>query len=47
MTIAPQDFTQGTTKNRDDIQNVSSEFSVTNLGLHFTKKYSQDMKEKY
>lgn len=32
MTIFPQDFTQGTTKSRGDMQNVSSEFSVTSLG---------------
>lgn len=43
MKIIPQDFTQGTTENRDDIQNVSSKFCVTNLGTAFYQ-YSQDIK---
>lgn len=43
MTIVPQDFTQGTIENRDDVMYPQNS-PLQIWGLHFTKKYSQDIK---
>lgn len=49
MTIIPQDFTQKTTENRGDMQNASSEFSVTNPGTAFYQEIftRHKVKQKY
>lgn len=49
MTIIPQDFTQETTENKSDVQNVFSEFSVINLGTAFYQGIftGDKMKQKY